>query len=45
LRFASGSRDAALLHLLPSAGQGYTVIARGKGSATGNVLIEIYEVP
>ena len=39
----SGSRDAALLMLLPPGN--YSTLVRGAGGTTGSALIEIYEVP
>jgi hypothetical protein len=42
--FAINSKDAALLATL-SPGTGYSAIVSGKGSSTGVVLIEVYEMP
>jgi hypothetical protein len=39
----AGSRDAALLVSLPPGG--YTVQVTGVGNTSGNVLVEVYEVP
>lgn len=41
---APGSRDAALVLTL-AAGKSYTVQVAGVGAATGEALVEIYEVP
>ena len=40
---ANGSKDAALLVTLPPGG--YTVQVSGVADATGNALVEVYEVP
>lgn len=45
LAFAAGSRDAAVLVVLPKNNGGYTVLAKGKNGASGTVLVEVYEVP
>jgi len=42
--FAGGSKDAAAIVTL-AAGKSYTVHASGVGGATGEGLIEIYELP
>lgn len=39
----AGSKDAALVVLLPVGA--YTVVARGVGGATGQVLAEVYRIP
>lgn len=41
---APGSRDAAVLLTL-AAGRSYTVQVSGAGAATGEALVEVYEVP
>jgi hypothetical protein len=40
---APGSRDAAILVTLPTGG--YTVLVSGVAGASGNALVEIYELP
>ncbi len=41
---ATGSRDAAVVVTL-AAGEGYTVLVRSVSGATGEALLEIYELP
>lgn len=40
----ANSKDAALLVTLP-AGSGYTVVVSGVGTATGEAVVELYEIP
>lgn len=42
--FAAGSRDAAVEATL-AGGRSYTVMIRGGGEATGEVMLEIFELP
>jgi hypothetical protein len=42
--FPVGSKDAALA-LTVAAGSSYTVIVNGVGAASGEALVEVYELP